>query len=326
MHAIAPAEQLPGSEDHLSRRELTRLKWLATIVPGAAVLLYEGIRYETLEHVLPGVPPQVGNVIVAVLVLLLTYAFASFVFRVVERVQSQAVRRGREVAALNAVVEERARLSRELHDGLAQLITLLMVRLDTVAGLVQADRGSEALAELERLRGLADDLYLDVREAIAGLRSRVSERGLVPALRDYLDEFEERHGIRVSLEADDPTTPVPDVVGSQLFRIAQEALANVRKHARAERAWASIRHPQPAVLVLEIGDDGVGFDPERAPRATASAFGLASMRERAEVLGGTFRVDSAPGAGTRISVRVPLDSRAIKREEARGDALASAAG
>jgi signal transduction histidine kinase len=116
------------------------------------------------------------------------------------------------------------------------------------------------------------------------------------------------------------------VVGSQLFRIAQEALANVRKHARAGRAWASIRHPQPAVLVLEIGDDGVGFDPERVPRGTASAFGLASMRERAEVLGGTFRVDSAPGAGTRITVRVPLDSGAIEREEARGDALASAAG
>jgi signal transduction histidine kinase len=325
MPAIAPAEQPAGSDDQVSRRELTRLKWLATIVPGAAVLLYEGFRYETLEHVLPGVPPQVGNVIVAVLVLLLTYAFASFVFRVVERVQSQAVRRGREVAALNAVVEERARLSRELHDGLAQLITFLMVRLDTVAGLVQADRRPEALAELERLRGVADDLYIDVREAIAGLRSRVSERGLVPALRDYLDEFEERHGIRVSLEADDATTPVPDVVGSQLFRIAQEALANVRKHARAERAWTSIRHPQPAVLVLEIGDDGIGFDPAQAPRGTASALGLASMRERAVVLGGTFRVDTAPGSGTRITVTVPLDSRAIEREEARGDALASAA-
>src|SRR5919199_6627368 len=221
MPAIAPAEQLPGSEDQLSRRELTRLKWLATIVPGAAVLLYEGFRYETLEHVLPGVPPQVGNVIVAVLVLLLTYAFASFVFRVVERVQSQAVRRGREVAALNAVVEERARLSRELHDGLAQLITFLMVRLDTVAGLVQADRRPEALAELERLRGVADDLYIDVREAIAGLRSRVAERGLVAALRDYLDEFEERHGIRVALEAD-PGPVVPDLVGLHLFRIVQE--------------------------------------------------------------------------------------------------------
>ena len=100
----------------------------------------------------------------------------------------QTVRRGREVAALNAVMDERARLSRELHDGLAQLVAFLLVRLDTMAGLVQADRRPEALAELEQLRGVADDLYLDVREAIAGLRSRISERGPVPSLREYFDE------------------------------------------------------------------------------------------------------------------------------------------
>src|SRR5437764_5916645 len=105
MTSTASTAQPPSTEDSLSRRELTRLKWLATIVPGAAVLLYEGVRYETLEHLLPGIPPQVGNVIVGLLVLLLTYAFASFVFRVVERVQAEAVRRGREVAALNAVME-----------------------------------------------------------------------------------------------------------------------------------------------------------------------------------------------------------------------------
>ena len=321
-----PSEQPPSSEDGLSRRELTRLKWLATVVPGAAVLLYEGVRYETLEHLLPGIPQQVGNVIVGLAVLLLTYAFASFVFRVVERVQAEAVRRGREVAALNAVMDERARLSRELHDGLAQLVTFLLVRLDTVAGLVQADRRPEALAELERLRGVADDLYLDVREAIAGLRSRVSERGLVPALRDYLDEFEERHGIRVTLETDDPTTPVPDLVGTQLFRITQEALANVRKHARAQRAWAILGHPETGVLSLEIGDDGIGFDPAQAPRSGPSSFGLASMRERVEGLGGTFRIESAPGSGTRVLVTVPLDSNDLGRKETRRGALASAAG
>jgi len=123
--------------DH-SRRELVQLKWLSTLVPGAAVLVYETVRYETLEHLLPGIPPIVGNVAVALLVLLLTYAFASFVFRVVERVQADAVRRGRELAALNAVIDERARLSRELNDGFAQLVAYMLVRLDTVTGLVEA--------------------------------------------------------------------------------------------------------------------------------------------------------------------------------------------
>src|SRR5436305_1626014 len=100
-----PSERQQSIEDQVSRRELTRLRWLATIVPGAAVLLYEFVRYETLEHLLPGIPAVVGNVIVALLVLLLTYLFASFVFSVVQRVQVQAVRRGREVAALNAVID-----------------------------------------------------------------------------------------------------------------------------------------------------------------------------------------------------------------------------
>jgi len=243
-------------QDRISHRELTRLiKWLATIVPSAAVLLYEFVRYETLEHLLPGIPPEVGNVIVGLVLLLLTYGFASFVFRVVERVQAQAVLRGREVAALNAVMDERTRLSRELHDGMAQLVAYLLVRVDTVAGLVQADRRPEAVAELERLRSVADDLYLDVREAIAGLRGRVSERGLLPVLKDYLDEFEERYGVPVAFETDDATVPVPDLVGMHLFRIVQEALANVRKHAHAHLAWVSLRHTDAGVLEVEIGDD-----------------------------------------------------------------------
>ncbi len=320
------SEHQRSVEDEVSRRELTRLKWLATIVPGAAVLLYEGVRYETLEHVLPGIPTQVGNILVGLLVPLLTYAFASFVFRVVEGVQAQAVRREREVAALNAAMDERARLSRELHDGLAQLIAFLLVRLDTVAGLVQADRQPEAVAEIERLREVADDLYLDVREAIAGLRIRVSERGLAPALRDYLDEFEERHGIQVALKLDDPTAPVPDLAGMHLFRIAQEALANVRKHAHADRAWVTIHHPRPGVLQFEVGDKGIGFDPADAPRPTRRSFGLASMRERAELLGGTLQIESAPGSGTRVVVTVPLPPRQVGGSETRHAAVATAPG
>jgi two-component system, NarL family, sensor histidine kinase DegS len=320
-----PSHKQQSQDDQLSRLELTRLKWLATLVPGAAVLLYEGVRYETLEHVLPGIPPQVGNVIVAALVLLLTYLFASFVFNVVGRVQAQAVRRGRELAAFNAVLDERARLSRELHDGLAQLVAFLLVRLDTVGSLVRANRHEDALVELEQLRGVAADLYLDVREAIAGLRSRVSERGLVPALQDYVDEFEERHTVRVVLEADDPTLRAPDLIGTQLFRITQEALANVRKHAHAARAWVRIRHPTPGLLELAIEDDGIGFDPANAPHSTPRSFGLESMRERAEMLGGRLEIHSTPGSGARIVVAIPLEPAEVDNEEKRRAAMASAA-
>ena len=162
----------------VSRRELRQLKWLTALVPGTVVLIYEYARQETLEHVLPALPVQYGNVIVWLLVLLLTYAFATFVFSIVERLQSQAMARSREIATLSAVVEERARLSRELHDGFAQLVAYLLVRIDTVEDLVTSERRDQALTELERMRRVTDDLYEDVRESISELRTRVSERGL----------------------------------------------------------------------------------------------------------------------------------------------------
>jgi len=315
----------PSKRSGSHGRELVLLKWLSTLVPGFTVLAYEAVRFETLEHLLPGIPPVVGNIVVAVLLLLLTYAFASFVFRVVERVQDDAVRRGREVAALNAVIDERARLSRELHDGLAQLVAFLLVRLDTVAGLVESDRRPEAAAEIEKLRRVADDLYVDVREAIAGLRSQVAERGLVPALRDYLDEFEERHGITVVLDAAKTPVRAPDLVGMHVFRIVQEALSNVRKHAEAHHAWVTVRST-PRRLTIEIGDDGVGFEPTTDLRSTPGSLGLTSMRERAEALGGALRVESAPGTGTRVLVSVPLESDHEILKEEPGHDVASIAG
>src|SRR5439155_24611851 len=118
---------LDGSTDsQVSRHELRQLKWLTALVPGAVVLIYEYARQEALEHVLPALPVQYGNLIVWILVLLLTYAFAAFVFRVVERLQAQPLARSRAMPPLNAFVEERARLSRELHDGFAQLVAYML--------------------------------------------------------------------------------------------------------------------------------------------------------------------------------------------------------
>src|SRR5260221_11708339 len=222
-----PAPDTTDSE--VSRRELRQLKWLTALVPGTVVLIYEYARQETLEHVLPALPVQYGNVVVWVLVLLLTYAFAAFVFRIVERLQAQALARSRDLATLNAVLEERARLSRELHDGFAQLVAYMLVRLDTVTGLVVANRGREAMVELERMRSVTDDLYQNVRESISELRTRVSERGLPATLRDYVDEYEDRHGIRVNLQGEDVPHGLPPLIAFQLLRIIQEALANVRR-------------------------------------------------------------------------------------------------
>ena len=192
-----------STEARVSRRELRQLKWLTALVPGTVVLIYESARQEALEHILPALPVQYGNLVVWVLVLLLTYAFATFVFSIVERLQAQAMARSRDLATLSAVVEERARLSRELHDGFAQLVAFLLVRIDTVEGLVGTHRDAEAMVELERMRSVTDDLYQDVRESISELRTRVSERGLPATIREYVDAYEDRHDVNVHLEGED---------------------------------------------------------------------------------------------------------------------------
>jgi signal transduction histidine kinase len=295
-------------ETRVSRRELRQLKWLTALVPGTVVLIYESARQEALEHVLPALPVQYGNLVVWVLVLVLTYAFATFVFSIVERLQAQAMARSRDLATLSAVVEERARLSRELHDGFAQLVAFLLVRIDTVEGLVTANRDAEAMVELEHMRSVTDDLYQDVRESISELRTRVSERGLPAAVREYVDAYEDRHAVRVHLEGEDVADALPALVAFQLLRIIQEALANVRKHARARNTWIQFRTVNGTRLQMIVADDGQGFEPESILDAVGSrkSFGLTSMRERAESLDGELQLDARPGGGTRVIVSIPF--------------------
>jgi signal transduction histidine kinase len=291
-----------AQETELSRRRLAQLRWLTTVAPALVVFLYDTARHNLLDG---RWELDAGNLAVGLLALTLAYGFSAFVFGIVERSQARAVARSREVATLSAVIQERERLSRELHDGLAQLVAYLLVRVDTVTGLLAADRRGEAIAELERLREVADGLYVDIRESISDLRTRVSERGLAHALGDYLDEFEERHGVGVSLDVSDVPADLPPLAGYQLLRIAQEALANVRKHSGARHARVAFDRPAPGMLRMTIADDGVGFDPASLDTSGRRSWGLATMRERAESLGGSLEVESRPGEGARVIVSVP---------------------
>lgn len=293
-----------ASEGEPSRRQLARLKWLTTLIPTLAIFLFETARHALFDR---GIPTLYGNLLVGLLALALAYGFSEFVFGIVIRLQDRTVARSREVAALQAVVEERERISHELHDGLAQLISYMLVRLDTVAELLATARLREAAAELERLRASADDLYVEVRESIAGLRAGVREVGLAQALRDYLEEFEERHGIVVEFQAGALPREQAPLAVLQLFRIVQEALSNVRKHADARHVWITCGAVESDMLRLVIEDDGRGYEPPTATRAEPRAFGLAIMRERTASLGGTFSVEPRPGGGTRVAVHAPLN-------------------
>ncbi|MCI0579194.1 MAG: sensor histidine kinase [Chloroflexi bacterium] len=242
----------------------------------------------------------------AFLLLGLTYIFAETLFRVLGRLQAEALAREQDILTMNAVMQERERLSRELHDGVAQLVADLLLRLDTIKELVEADRQQEAEAELERLHGVADEIYKDIGESIAGLRTNVTERGLIYALQDYVDQFEERHQIPTRLRTDEAADQLSPLAALQLFRFIQEALTNVRKHAGAREATVSLTSNGPDQLRVVIADDGRGFSPGSQRNGKARPLGLTSMRERVEALGGTFHVNSQPGLGTEVTATIPI--------------------
>lgn len=214
-----------------------------------------------------------------------------------------------------AVVEERYRLSREMHDGLAQTLTSLGWRLDHLDMLLAKGQFESLATSLADARQIVRETYLDVREAIEGLRLAVEHPGgLVAALQEYTAEFTDRSGILAEFTGQVDGTHLSPTTELQLLRIVQEALTNVRKHSGAHHAWVCLSRTADR-LELVIADDGRGFDP--ALSRGRHHMGLISMRERAESLGGTFTLATGSNQGTRITVVVPT-SGGNKKEHPHG--------
>jgi signal transduction histidine kinase len=208
-----------------------------------------------------------------------------------------------------AVAEERARIAREMHDGMAQVLAYVNTKAQAVKEFLRHQRVEEASAQLEQLAAAAREIYTDVREGILALQTQASpERTLPQALEQFIHAWQDHSGIRGELHIEGEPRFRPDVE-LQLLRIIQEALTNVRKHAGATRATVDIRADDGG-LEVEIEDDGGGFDPAAVPRGSLPRFGLAIMRERAESIGGTLALDAAPGRGTRVVVHVPTGAEA----------------
>lgn len=205
-----------------------------------------------------------------------------------------------------AVLEERERLAREMHDGLAQMLTYVNAQSLAIGKLLGAGHLEDARRELAQLEQRVQEAYGDVREAILGLRtSPRAPGGLLASLARYLESFEDMTNIRTRLEVDEAAVEatLPSAVEIQLTRIVQEALANVRKHARAKTARVCVE-PTGDGLRIVVADDGRGFDPTRLEPQGWPRFGLQTMRERAEAVGGSFLIISQPGEGTRVTVEL----------------------
>jgi len=207
-----------------------------------------------------------------------------------------------------AVLEERERIAREIHDSVGQVLGYVNTKAQAVKVLLDAGKGAEAQAQLAQLEQAAREVYADLREAILGLRTETGpERRLIPVLHDYIRRFSELSGVTTELVAEgDPAryifSPIAEL---HLLRIIQEALTNVRKHAMAGRAWVRLAE-QDGTVTISVRDNGLGFDPERLQSGAWPRFGLQTMRERAEAIGGTFAIRSGGGSGTEVVVRLPL--------------------
>lgn len=203
-----------------------------------------------------------------------------------------------------AIREERERISRELHDGMAQILGYVNTKVTAVRLMLKNKQQEGAEEHLLQLEEAARDLFVDIREAILGLRMNGEDgAGLADAIRQYSQKYSRLANIPVDLKVNSGTEHLEFDAETemQLLRIVQEALTNIRKHAFADNAWIALLADDEKIT-LTIGDNGRGFDPNDEADERRIQFGLQSMRERADTIGAKFSVDSEPGAGTRVEV------------------------
>jgi two-component system sensor histidine kinase UhpB len=202
---------------------------------------------------------------------------------------------------LQAQEEERARIARELHDEAAQWLTSLLIR----QRLLLRNLPPEMRPEVEELQRMTAAALEHLRRIAMELRPAIlDDLGLVEALRWQAEEFQKQTGVPITLRVQGRIERLPRQVELVLYRVAQEALTNITRHARATRVEVTL-NCSTEQLELFIADDGVGFDPEAVRRSRARSLGLMGMAERLALIGGTLEIDSAPGKGTRIRARVP---------------------
>ena len=215
----------------------------------------------------------------------------------------------RESGRQRAVLAERERIAREMHDSLAQVLGVTHLRLRALDEREDVSRNLEVALELAQLADICEEAYQDVREAILGLRdSSKTERGLQDNLRAYLTKYTQQCKIETVLDSElDHKLSLSPRCEVHLIRVIQEALTNVRKHSGATSVTVRISESDSATTFV-VEDDGHGFDQGGSP-VDRDGYGLFTMRERMALLHGSLAVDSAPGRGTRVKASVPETSR-----------------
>ncbi|GGU29137.1 sensor histidine kinase [Nocardioides albus] len=201
------------------------------------------------------------------------------------------------------VRDERERLAREIHDTIAQSLAGVVAQLQAAEGSADAGDAGDVRRRVARATEMARTALVEARRSVQDLSpTELTDAGLLDALSRLIESWNDDHDVEASFVVVGEATALHSEVEATLLRIAQEALANVAKHAEASRVGVTLTFDESEVI-LDVRDDGCGFDPT-GPRRD-SAFGLGVMRTRAQRLAGTFTLESAPGAGTALSARIP---------------------
>ncbi|MEN9572558.1 MAG: hypothetical protein RL514_413 [Verrucomicrobiota bacterium] len=235
---------------------------------------------------------------------------------VTEKVRAEEALRALPHRIIEAQEGERRRVARELHDGVSQLLASVHFRLLGVEGWLHDRTDGTLRREVTRAKSYLTAALREVRQISHNLLPReLEDLGLIVALGSAAHEVEEYSTLRVSLQLARLRKRLPAAVELALYRIFQEAVANVLKHARAKHLTVELQREHRGVT-LRITDDGRGFAAARKRgRAARSSLGLVNMRERAEFIGGTLTVQAVPGAGATLEVWVPLARTRGKRTE-----------
>jgi len=215
---------------------------------------------------------------------------------------------------LRAIIEERERIARELHDGLAQILGFVSNKATTARLLLKRHDLQNAESHLLKLEEATQQVFVDVREAIIGLRiAEQVDKGLVHAIKEYCCYFSRLNELPVEVN----TSPLVERLSLtietslQLLRIVQEALSNARKHASPSKLWVKLE-VRDNTLDMVIQDNGAGFPPQINTTDPSPQFGMTTMRERAETIGADLNINSSSESGTCVSIKLPIDGEALQ--------------
>ena len=268
---------------------------------------------------LTGIPIQAVRTVTGIIITISMFGSANFLERerqdeqkVVQKMRMDVLERQEQLRkellrnTIRAQEEERARIARELHDEMAQTLTAFTLDIGTLQNVLPKDNGTHTI--LDRLQNLSRQMSQSMVQMVYMLRPpHLDELGLVTALKYMLEQDFQRRGLRVNMEFSGIPARINPLIETVLFRVAQEALTNVWRHAGTQEVNLRLAY-EPETVSLKISDDGNGFDPDQvfvAPRG----WGLAGMRERAESVGGKMQIKSSPGHGTIVEVEIPILSK-----------------